>query len=114
MNNLSVTPIKPVPMDVVWESAIATMHLVAKLRGICNMAAVPSKVIEDMREQLVLLKGNEFHETELYKNLSFCQEICDLMMNGCDLDHDNANKHDRIAMIDQLIESLRTMRRRMS
>lgn len=114
MNNLNVQIKQPLIYDFVWQQAVNKMYLLAEDKGICNMAAVPSKVIQDMQEELVLLKGNEFHETELCRNLSFYQEICDLMMNGCDMDHDNANRHDRIAMIDQLIDSLRTMRRRMS
>lgn len=113
MSNLNVTQIKQAQRDPVWHRAVTSSDLLAEERGICNMAAVPSKVLEGIQEELVLLKGNEFHETELCRNLSFYQEICDLMMNGCDMDHDNANRHDRIAMIDQLIDSLRTMRRRM-
>lgn len=108
MNKSNVTQIKQSPRCPVWDEAVTDMDLLARARGICNMAAVPSKVIERMQEGV----HEKFHETELYKNLSFCQEICDLMMNGCDLDHDNANKHDRIAMVDQLIESLRTIKRR--
>ena len=110
MNNLNLKPIKPSSFDPVFRGAVARMCVLAELRGICNMAAVPSRVIEDMHDDLVLLKGNEFYETEQCTNLTFCQQICDLMMNGCDLDHENATKSDRIQMIDKLVESLEKMR----
>lgn len=110
----NVTQIKQAPRDKLWDDAVDTLVSLVWKRGLTNMVGATSKAIEKAQERLVVFIGKEkFYESELSKNFTFCQEICDLMMNGCDMDHDNANRHDRIAMIDQLIDSLRTMRRRM-
>lgn len=109
----NVTHIKQSPPDQIWITAVDELVYLARKRGLSNMVGATSAAIEKLHKEIFLLNGDEFNDSELCKNLTFCELICELMMNGCDLDHGNANRHDRIAMIDQLIDSLRTMRRRM-
>ena len=56
---------------------------------------------------------DEFHETELRRNLEFAKKIFDLAMNCLDINEDVANRHIRIAQVEKMIQSLNELKARL-
>lgn len=104
------TALKP-KQDSYFEHAVTRAEIVCDTHGICNMAAIPGKAIEEIEESHLFEQGDEFYETELSRNLEFAKKLFDLTMNAVDINEDVANRHIRISQIEKMIVSLTDLKR---
>ena len=96
-----------------FEKTVACASVVAEADGICNLAAIPGAAVERLEEFNEVISGDEFHETELSRNLEFAKTVFDLTMNCLDINEDVANRNIRIAQIDKMKIGLDELRRKL-
>ena len=96
-----------------FEKTVTCASVVAESDGICNLAAIPGEAVERLEEFNEVISGDEFHETELSRNLEFAKTVFDLTMNCLDINEDVANRHIRIAQIDKMKIGLDELRRKL-
>ena len=96
-----------------FEKTVACASVVAEADGICNLAAIPGSAVERLEEFNEVISGDEFHKTELRRNLEFAKTVFDLTMNCLDINEDVANRHIRIAQVEKMIQSLNELKARL-
>lgn len=99
--------------DSYFDSAVTRAEIVCDIHGICNLAAIPGKAIEEIEESHLFEQGDEFYETELSRNLEFAKQMFDLTMNCLDINEDVANRHIRISQVEKMISSLNELKGRL-
>ena len=93
-----------------FEKTVTCASVVAEADGICNLAAIPGSAVERLEEFNEVISGDEFHKTELRRNLEFAKKIFDLAMNCLDINEDVANRNIRIAQVDKMVVALNKLR----
>jgi len=96
-----------------FEKTVACASVVAESDGICNLAAIPGQAVERLEEFNEVISGDEFHKTELRKNLEFAKTVFDLTMNCLDINEDVANRYIRIAQVEKMIVALNELKRKL-
>ena len=96
-----------------FKCAVTHAEIICDTDGICNLAAIPGKAVDNIKESHLLVQGNKFYETELCKNLEFASEIFDRAMNCLDINEDVANRHIRIAQTKKMIKALHELLERL-
>lgn len=94
--------------DPIWNRAAAynASLIQNKEFGIENILANISEAIEDIQAEKLIEQGDEYYDTEHYRNSQFALDITELVNSSFDLCIEKSNKSFRLDRLNRLIENL--------
>lgn len=69
-----------------WLRDVARIEILMEREGICNTFGALLEALQNIENDYAELYGEEFYESQEYKNLQHCQQVIDCVMTACDLD----------------------------
>jgi len=109
--------IKPIVQDKsdsdrIWTKAVFANKTVAEHEqfGIANMVATMIEALEDIQVERIESEGNDYYETEHYRNTQHAIEVATMINSAFDLDFENDNKTARRDKLNQIIHNLTVYR----
>jgi len=89
-----------------WLKHVARIEVLIESDGMYNALGAFLEALQNIEKDRGEEYGEEFYESQEYKNLQHCQQVIDCVMTACDLDIECSQSETRNAAMDQLKENI--------